>query len=170
MKTAYLALGTNIEPREEHLTSALEMLQEDNKIFISQQSSIYETAPVGYTDQADFLNMVIEVETSLLPIDLLDFCQNIELQLGRKKVIRFGPRTIDLDILVYNQENRKTDNLTIPHPRMHERAFVLIPLHEIAPNLLLYKSDKTVSDYLNELSESDIKDVTRWTYKDSAEE
>lgn len=170
MKTAYLALGTNIEPREEHLTSALEILQEDNRIFISQHSSIYETAPVGYTDQADFLNMVIEVETSLSPIDLLDFCQNIERQLGRKKVIRFGPRTIDLDILVYNQENRKTDVLTIPHPRMHERAFVLIPLHEIAPDLLLYKGAKAVSDYIKELSESDIKDVTRWTYKDSAEE
>lgn len=170
MKTAYLALGTNIEPREEHLTSALEMLKEDNRIFIRQHSSIYETAPVGYTDQADFLNMVIEVETSLSSIDLLDFCQNIERQLGRKKVIRFGPRTIDLDILVYNQENRKTDVLTIPHPRMHERAFVLIPLHEIAPDLLLYKGAKTVSDYIKELSESDIKDVTRWTYKDSAEE
>ncbi|MGP4109155.1 2-amino-4-hydroxy-6-hydroxymethyldihydropteridine diphosphokinase [Virgibacillus sp. L01] len=168
MKTAYLALGTNIEPREEHLKSALEMLKEDNRVIIRQHSSIYETAPVGYTDQADFLNMVIEVETSLSPIDLLNVCQNIEQQLGRKKVIRFGPRTIDLDILVYNQENRKTDVLTIPHPRMHERAFVLIPLHEIAPDLLL--SDKTVSDYLKEQSESDIKDVTRWTYKDSAEE
>ncbi|MBP1950484.1 2-amino-4-hydroxy-6-hydroxymethyldihydropteridine diphosphokinase [Virgibacillus litoralis] len=170
MKTAYLALGTNIEPREEYLTSALEILRKDNNIHISQQSSIYETAPVGYADQADFLNMVIELETYLSALNLLELCQTIERQLGRKKLIRFGPRTIDLDILVYNQENRKTDVLTIPHPRMHERAFVLIPLHEIAPELLLYKGGKTVSDYIKALSESDIKDVTRWTHKGSAEE
>ena len=137
MNIAYLALGTNIEPREEYLDEAIRMLEENTSITIKKKSSIYETAPVGYTDQADFLNMVIEVETSLSSIELLEFCQEVELDLGRKREIRFGPRTIDLDILIYNQENSTIERLIIPHPRMHERAFVLVPLEEIAPNLVI---------------------------------
>src|SRR5699024_3773735 len=133
MKSIYLALGSNIEPREKYLTSALEALNDHQQITIIKKSSVYKTAPVGYTDQADFLNMVIELATSLLPLELLDVCQAIEKQLDRRREIRFGPRTIDLDILIYNQENRETERLTLPHPRMHERAFVLIPLDEIAP-------------------------------------
>src|SRR5699024_9592520 len=111
-----------------------------------QESSIYETAPVGFIDQADFLNMVIEVETRLSPIELLDVCQEIELRLGRERVIRFGPRTIDLDILLYNQENLETERLSIPHVRMHERAFVLVPLAEIAHSYKIVKWDKQVGD------------------------
>src|SRR5699024_4742896 len=102
---------------------------------IVKESSIYETPPVGYTNQGHFLNMFIAVKTSLSAIKLLDVCQCIEQQLGRKREIRFGPRTIDLDILIYNEENIKTDRLIVPHPRMHERAFVLIPLVEIAQHL-----------------------------------
>ncbi|MFC4558579.1 2-amino-4-hydroxy-6-hydroxymethyldihydropteridine diphosphokinase [Virgibacillus kekensis] len=170
MKQVYLALGTNIEPRKEHLVKALQLLSRHDKILLVEKSSIYETAPVGYTNQAEFLNMVAEIQTSLSPLELLDYCQSIEQKLGRKREIRFGPRTIDLDILVYNQENRKTDRLILPHPRMHERAFVLVPLHEISPELRFGEKGKTVADYIEDLSESDIKDVSKWTDIDLAEE
>ncbi|SFD73674.1 2-amino-4-hydroxy-6-hydroxymethyldihydropteridinediphosphokinase [Lentibacillus persicus] len=166
----YLALGSNIEPREDYLATALNALEDHPRISVLKKSSIYETAPVGYTNQADFLNMVIKVDTSLSPLELLDACQTIEKQLGRERDIRFGPRTVDLDILIYNQENRETEQLTIPHPRMLERAFVLIPLREIAPELSLPSAHKTVSDYIEELQESDIKDVTIWIKRGSGEE
>ncbi|MGX4667721.1 2-amino-4-hydroxy-6-hydroxymethyldihydropteridine diphosphokinase [Cerasibacillus sp. JNUCC 74] len=172
MNKVYIALGTNIEPRFNHLQEALRRLQEHKKISILKQSSIYETAPVGYTNQADFLNMVIQAETDCTPIELLDYCQQIEKELGRKRTIRFGPRTIDLDILLYNQENIKMERLTIPHPRMHERAFVLVPLNEIAPNtvLPLTMENKRVVDAIKELSGNDLKDVEIWTKKESVEE
>lgn len=163
MNKAYVALGTNIEPRNVHLTSALGLLVSNGPVSVVKRSSIYETAPVGYTDQADFLNMVIEVETSLSSIELLNYCQSIELQLGRKRDIRFGPRTIDLDILLYNQENSTMERLIIPHPRMHERAFVLIPLYEIAPDALIPGFNKRVADFIEELPETEIKDVAKWT-------
>jgi 2-amino-4-hydroxy-6-hydroxymethyldihydropteridine diphosphokinase len=172
MNKVYIALGTNIEPRFNHLQEALRRIQEHKKISILKQSSIYETAPVGYTNQADFLNMVIQAETDCTPIELLDYCQQIEKELGRKRTIRFGPRTIDLDILLYNQENIKMERLTIPHPRMHERAFVLVPLNEIAPNtvLPLTMENKRVVDAIKELSGNDLKDVEIWTKKESVEE
>src|SRR5690625_4730593 len=131
MNTVYIALGTNIEPRITYLQEAIEQLKDWKEITIANQSAIYETEPVGYTDQADFLNMVIEANTSLTPVQLLDACQSIETELGRKRTIRFGPRTIDLDILIYNHAKLTTERLTIPHPRMDERAFVLVPLAEI---------------------------------------
>lgn len=161
MKQAFIALGTNIEPRKQHLNDALDLLAKNKKLVIKKQSSIYETAPVGYTDQADFLNMVFEVETSLTAIELLDFCQEIEHSLGRKRTIRFGPRTIDLDILVYNQENRKTERLTIPHPRMYERAFVLVPLEEIAPQLFVPSLERRVVELVADLSKDAVKDVRK---------
>ncbi|TMN22349.1 2-amino-4-hydroxy-6-hydroxymethyldihydropteridine diphosphokinase [Lentibacillus cibarius] len=170
MNRVYLASGSNIEPRENYLKSALNLLENDSRLTVTKTSSIYQTAPVGYTEQDDFLNMVMEIETSLTPIALLDLCQHIEKQLNRKRGIRFGPRTLDLDILVYNQENRQTERLTLPHPRMHERAFVLIPLSEIASDLTLPPKGKRISEYIEALPESDIKGVTRWTEKGSAEE
>ncbi|WP_188456121.1 2-amino-4-hydroxy-6-hydroxymethyldihydropteridine diphosphokinase [Virgibacillus oceani] len=163
MKHVYVALGSNIEPRFEHLNRAIDMLKEHAKITVVKNSSIYETAPVGYIEQADFLNMVVQLETSLSPIELLDFCQSIEHELGRKREIRFGPRTIDLDIIIYNQKNSKTERLTIPHPRMHERAFVLIPLAEIEPHLYIANWNKSVTDLMKELSTEDMKDVTKWS-------
>jgi len=165
MNQAFIALGTNIEPRKEHLDEALALLVQDEGVKVGGKSSIYETAPVGYTEQADFLNMVIQIETTHLPIHLLNVCQKIEQQLGRKRGVRFGPRTIDLDILVYNQEDRKTDRLTIPHPRMHERAFVLIPLAEIAPSLMIPTINQRVSDVTRDLSSEAKRDVVKWTWQ-----
>ncbi|WP_099158873.1 2-amino-4-hydroxy-6-hydroxymethyldihydropteridine diphosphokinase [Virgibacillus ndiopensis] len=170
MKNVYVALGSNIEPREEHLSRAIDMLQEHAEIAVVKKSSIYETAPVGYTDQADFLNMVVQLDTSSSAIELLTICQTIERNLGRKREIRFGPRTIDLDILIYNQENSKTERLTVPHPRMHERAFVLIPLAEIEPNICVPNWSKSVTDLISELSPEDMKDVTKWTQNESGNE
>ncbi|MFC2948853.1 2-amino-4-hydroxy-6-hydroxymethyldihydropteridine diphosphokinase [Virgibacillus sediminis] len=169
MNTAFIALGTNIEPREEHLTSALSLLDGNPYVSIRKRSSIYQTAPVGYTDQDDFLNMVVEIITTKSSLELLEICQSVEKELGRKRDIRWGPRTIDLDILLYNQENSKMERLIIPHPRMHERAFVLIPLHEIAPNLVIPGMDGHVGDFIDRLPESDIRDVKKWTEGDSAE-
>lgn len=107
-----------------------------DEIKVVSTSSIYETDPVGYEDQDKFLNMVIKVNTSLGPFELLDTCLDIEQKLGRKREIKWGPRTIDLDILLYNNENIETENLTVPHPRMKERAFVMIPLMEIRNSTL----------------------------------
>ncbi|WP_163972111.1 2-amino-4-hydroxy-6-hydroxymethyldihydropteridine diphosphokinase [Oceanobacillus halotolerans] len=170
MVKAYIALGTNIEPRENHLKHAIRLLQDNEQINVMEKSSIYETAPVGYTNQAHFLNMVIEVETTLIAIELLNYCQFIEQELGRKREIRFGPRTIDLDILLYNQENSKADRLILPHPRMHERAFVLIPLEEIAPKLTIPSMVKTVEELLAAIPETEKKDVVKWTPRESANE
>jgi 2-amino-4-hydroxy-6-hydroxymethyldihydropteridine diphosphokinase len=170
MTKCFIALGTNIEPRHTHLQEAQDLLAAGERITIVKKSAIYETAPVGYLDQADFLNMVIEIETDLPAIRLLDVCQEIEQDLGRKRTVRFGPRTIDLDILLYNQENRQTERLTIPHPRMQARAFVLVPLAEIAPDINIPVWNQTAQVLLNNIPESEMKDVKQWTPKESAEE
>lgn len=135
MNTAYLSIGSNIGDRLEFLKGAIKALQAHNEIQVSRISSIYETTPVGFTEQGDFLNIVVYIETSLTAEMLLTVCQSIENDLGRVREKRWGPRTVDLDILLYNNDNIESENLTIPHPRMLERAFVLVPLVEIAPLL-----------------------------------
>lgn len=167
MNKAYIALGTNIEPRYNHLMKAIDALRQHEAIHLLNQSSIYETAPVGYLDQANFLNMVIEVETAYLPIELLDVCQEVEHQLGRKREVRFGPRTIDLDILTFNDDHITTNRLLVPHPRMHERAFVLVPLAEIAPELIIPTLNKSVTSLLNEQPETDMKGIKKWRKSES---
>ncbi|MFC3040957.1 2-amino-4-hydroxy-6-hydroxymethyldihydropteridine diphosphokinase [Virgibacillus xinjiangensis] len=169
MNKAFIALGTNIEPRDEHLYRALTLLDKSTMVSVEIKSSVYETLPVGYTDQSDFLNMVVEVSTPSSPVELLEICQSIEQELGRKRNIRWGPRTIDLDILLYNQENSKMERLVIPHPRMHERAFVLVPLNEIAPDLVIPGFDERVEDLIDRLPETDIRDVKKWIKGESAE-
>ena len=137
MNKVYLSLGSNIGDRLEYIHEAVQMLHNQEEIKVVNISSVYETDPVGYEEQALFLNIVIQVETSLNPLSLLEQCQKIESELGRKRIIRWGPRTIDLDILLYNQENIVSEKLIIPHPRIEERAFVLVPLIEIAPDIRL---------------------------------
>lgn len=133
MNEAYISIGSNIGERHLYLEEAIAALNNHKGTTVEKVSSIYETAPVGYIDQACFLNVVISIRTSFAATDLLAVCQEIERELGRERTIRWGPRTVDLDILLYNEEIIETVNLTIPHPRMAERAFVLIPLLEIAP-------------------------------------
>lgn len=165
MNVSFISLGSNIEPRQSYLEQAIELLGAYEAITIRQQSSIYETAPVDYTDQASFLNMVIEIETTLSNIELLKACQAIEQQLGRDREaqsIDKGPRTMDLDILLFNNENRDLDILRIPHPRMHERAFVLIPLAEIAPEAILPTSGRRIEELVERLPKKDLKGVVKW--------
>lgn len=132
----YIALGSNIGDRQAHLHRAIGLLQEEDRIQVIQQSSIYETEPIGYTDQQSFLNMVIRIQTACSPSELLEITQAIEQRCGRTREIKWGPRTIDLDILLYDQENMEMENLIIPHPRMWERAFVIVPLMELEPELV----------------------------------
>ncbi|MEC0302353.1 2-amino-4-hydroxy-6-hydroxymethyldihydropteridine diphosphokinase [Terribacillus saccharophilus] len=160
MKQAWIALGSNIAPRETYLQQAIQMLSEHEEIKLNQVSTVYETEPVGYENQDQFLNLVVEVETSLDPMELLRICQKIEQDLGRKRIIRWGPRTVDLDILLYSTENMNVEELILPHPRMHERAFVLVPLAEIAPKLLL--KDKRVQEWLDTLPAQDVQGVRSW--------
>jgi 2-amino-4-hydroxy-6-hydroxymethyldihydropteridine diphosphokinase/dihydroneopterin aldolase/2-amino-4-hydroxy-6-hydroxymethyldihydropteridine diphosphokinase len=131
--TAYIGIGTNIGNREANLDVAIKMLNIENEIEVAAVSSYINTAPVGYTQQPDFLNAAVEIKTTLSAHKLLEVCQQIELALKRERIIRWGPRTIDLDILLFDDLILNEENLTIPHPRMHEREFVLKPLNEIAP-------------------------------------
>ncbi|CQR47446.1 2-amino-4-hydroxy-6-hydroxymethyldihydropteridinepyrophosphokinase [Paraliobacillus sp. PM-2] len=170
MNSCYIALGSNIPPRDYYLNQAIEALRQEEAICIRSVSSIYETIPVGYTDQSNFLNMVIEIETKFSPTDLLKACQKIEQKLGRKRIKRWGPRTIDLDILLYNQENMKTEYLVIPHPRMHERAFVLVPLYEIAPSAYIPSLQKKVSNALSNIPMGEKKGVVKWKFPINGDE
>lgn len=130
----FISLGSNLGNREANLRDALFEL--GAKCSISNVSSIYETEPVGFSDQPMFLNIVAEVITRLKPMELLSFAQSIEKKLGREKGVRWGPRVIDIDIILYGNKVVKENDLIIPHERMHERRFVLVPLVEIAPNAL----------------------------------
>ncbi|EIJ80058.1 2-amino-4-hydroxy-6-hydroxymethyldihydropteridine pyrophosphokinase [Bacillus methanolicus PB1] len=134
--SAFIALGSNIGDRYAYLKKAVLELDSFEEIKVVRTSSIYETDPVGYEDQNKFLNMVIKVNTSLGPFELLDICLDVEQKFGRKREKKWGPRTIDLDILLYNNENIETEKLKVPHPRMKERAFVMIPFMEIRNSML----------------------------------
>ncbi|GHO50038.1 2-amino-4-hydroxy-6-hydroxymethyldihydropteridine diphosphokinase [Ktedonospora formicarum] len=146
----FLALGTNLGERKQNLEAALHQLSKN--IEIKQVSSIYETEPVGYADQPNFFNLVCSGQT-MLPVDKLhQETQKIEQQLGRQPSFRNGPRLIDIDILFYDQAYIERATLIIPHPRLHERAFVLAPLAEIAPDYLhptLGKSARELLDTVN---------------------
>jgi len=134
MTTAYIALGTNVGARERNLREALRLLAEAG-IRILKISSIYETEPVDYLAQAWFLNAAFEAQTDSPALDLLHKLRAIESAMGSKKPLAKGPRLIDLDILLYGNDAIATPELQVPHPRMLERRFVLVPLAEIAPNL-----------------------------------
>ena len=150
MNKAYLGLGTNMGDRLEYLNSACTILSQYENINITNKSKIYETKAWGYTDQADFLNMCLEINTSLDEFQLLEVCGQVEQKLNRKRIIRWGPRTIDVDILFFNDIILNNEKLSIPHPRISERAFVLIPLMDLNTNLVI--KNKTIDVYLNSLS------------------
>ena len=135
MVTAYLGLGSNLGEREEFLRRAIERLTRLAALRLTGISSVYETEPVGRLDQPAFLNLVIRVQTELDPHDLLTLCQDVEAILGRVRRERWGPRVIDIDILLYGQESVAEPDLVIPHPEMGMRAFVLVPLVELEPEV-----------------------------------
>ncbi|WP_138496129.1 2-amino-4-hydroxy-6-hydroxymethyldihydropteridine diphosphokinase [Paenibacillus pinistramenti] len=130
---AYIALGANLGDREATLMEAIRTLDGHPRIAVTRCSNMYETEPVGYVEQPNFVNMAVSVTTSLSPEELLDFMLQTEQLLGRERSIRWGPRTVDLDLLWMGGLSLDTPKLTLPHPRMMERAFVLVPLADIVP-------------------------------------
>lgn len=147
MVRVFIALGSNIEPREWYLQQAVKQMQE--KICIGKISSLYQTRPVGYQKQGPFLNAVLAGRTSLGPMALLHFLQGIEERLKRERNVRWGPRTIDLDILLYGAGECQREELIIPHPRIGERPFVLLPFLEICQEPIL--SGQTAQALLSNL-------------------
>jgi len=147
---AYLSLGSNVGDREEYIEQAVFLLGKTSGIAVFKRSSNYEMAAEGGPKQPPFMNAVVAVRTKLSPIKLLQSIQEIEISLGRERDIEWGPRTMDIDILLYNNSIISEDNLQIPHPLMHERLFVLKPLKEIAPNIMHPVLEKTVETLYDE--------------------
>ncbi len=159
MVTAYLSLGSNLGDRKGNLARALNLLSQ--QVVVDKVSSIYETEPVGYRDQPLFLNIVCRISTRLSPARLLQLAKQIEAKLGRTNSFRNAPRTIDIDILFYGNKVLNSEGLTIPHTRLTERAFVLVPLAEIAPDLIHPVSGRRVKELLDDLGKA--AGVNKWT-------
>jgi 2-amino-4-hydroxy-6-hydroxymethyldihydropteridine diphosphokinase len=151
----YLSLGSNLGDRLANLRNAITNLSP--RVSPIMQSPVYETRPWGYSDQPDFLNQVIKANTSLDPLELLEFFKDTEVMMGRKETFRFGPRLIDLDILFYDDLILETPTLTLPHPRISERAFILIPLADIAPELYHPVLNKTIQQLITGMDTSSVE-------------
>lgn len=157
MNKAYLGLGTNMGDKQAYLKEACKIISDNPNINIVKISKVYKTKAWGYTNQDDFLNICIEVDTNLSPEELLEVCHEVENKLNRVRVIRWGPRTIDVDILFFNNIISTDENLILPHPRIKERAFVLIPLMDLNKELSI--DNKTISYYLSNLEKEELKQV-----------
>ncbi len=151
----YIALGSNLGNRQKHLTAAIAGLRKVVDVHVL--SSIYETEPVGYLEQPHFLNMVCGGKTQLSAQELLKYAKALEKANGRQETFRNGPRAIDIDILLYDQAKIVQKDLVIPHPGMSTRAFVLIPLAEIAPDLIEPTSGKTICELLTGISQQGVQ-------------
>ncbi len=152
--TAYIGIGSNQRDAFANCTVAIDRICASGKTRLLKQSSYYRTEPWGYRDQDDFINLVIKIQTSYTAPELLVFLQSVERELGRVRTKPWGPRTIDLDILFYNNDIFTSPRLTIPHPHIGNRGFVLIPLEEIDPQLLHPVYRKTVTQLLDSLDDS----------------
>lgn len=135
MGQAWLSLGANLNHPTKQLQEAVQRLRSDRRITVTATSTIIITPPWGHTDQPEFHNMAVAVETTLTPQQLLEACMEIEGQMGRKRSFRWGPRLIDIDIIAYDRLEMHSDHLTLPHEHAHERDFVLMPMREIAPEV-----------------------------------
>lgn len=155
MYTVYLGLGSNLGDREEHLRKAVEGLGE--AVTITAVSPIYETAAWGVEEQPDFLNMCVCGKTELAPYPLLNFVKELEVRIGRKPTMRWGPRVIDIDILIYEELVVRSRDLDVPHSGIAERASVLVPLNDIAPDLTHPLSGKTIAELLQQVDTSDVR-------------
>ena len=159
MHNVFIALGSNIGNREEHLFRAITAISQKMEGILP--SSIYETEPWGYLDQGKFYNMVLTGKTALSPRDLLLFLKDIEKEVGRTPNFTNGPRVIDLDILFYDNERVNEEMLKIPHPRLHERSFVLVPLCEIAPDFIHPNFGEPLKTILSKIDQSGVTLVKR---------
>lgn len=148
---AYIGMGTNLGDRRGALEMALREMHQPPIVYVERVSLVYETAPVGVTEQPDFLNAVARVRTTLSARALLDVLLNLENKMGRVRTLRWGPRVIDLDLLIYGDAQTSEPGLEVPHPRLRERAFVMAPLAEIAPALCLPPDGETTEKILGEL-------------------
>ena len=153
MHVTYIGFGSNIGDRLVHIQNAIHALSKTEGIILQKISSVYKTDPVGYEAQAQFLNGVAAIQTHLPPLSLLHILKDIETAIGRQHRIRWGPREIDLDILVYGDLCLQTEKLVIPHPEMHLRHFVLVPLAEIAPDLVHPVFQETIHALLENLED-----------------
>lgn len=136
-ETAFLGLGSNLGDRLATLQRAVDLLGAEPGVTLTGCSRVWETAPVGGPPQPDFLNVVVRVETDLAPRELLEACLRVEASLGRVRAVRWGPRSVDVDVLLIDARTIDDPDLTVPHPRMHERGFVLMPLLELDPDPVL---------------------------------
>lgn len=148
MSVVYLGLGSNIGNRKDNCLMAISLLEE-NGLKITKRSAMHETEPWGVRDQPGFINMVVETKTDIVPRELLALIKKIEYDMGRRPAKKWGPRVIDIDILLYDDLIMREDDLSIPHPLMHERAFVLKPLSEVAPERMHPVLRKTVRQLLD---------------------
>ena len=158
MHLVYIGFGSNIGDRLAHIQNAIHALAETEGITLQKISSVYQTDPVGYETQAQFLNGVAAIETHLPPLSLLRTLKDIEASVGRQHRIRWGPREIDLDILIYGDMCLQTEQLVIPHPEMHRRRFVLVPLVEVAPALVHPVLKETVQALLERLDDKSVSE------------
>lgn len=158
MKIVYLGLGSNMGDTAVQLQSALDALNGPD-LALKRASSLYETEPIGFGEQPWFLNLVAEFETDLFPKQLLQRMQKIEIGMGRKRTVANGPRTIDIDILLYGNIVMKTEALEIPHPRYRERRFTLAPLAELNPGLRDPVTGQTMAEMLAGLSGQSVRKI-----------
>ena len=156
MATSFLSLGSNLGDRLDHLSKAVTALAKQPKIKVIKVSSVYQTKPVGGPEQDDYLNAVVKIQTELSAHELLAVTQSIENNEGRVREVRWGPRTLDIDVLTYDDLISTDEKLTLPHPRISERAFVLVPFFEIDPQATISGLGK-VADLYQQIAKFDVQ-------------
>lgn len=157
--TAYISIGSNLGDKEKNIKDAVDIIDSSPYNNVTKVSKLYETKPVGYLDQDNFLNGALEVKTLMEPEDLMDFLLEVEKKLKRERIIKWGPRTIDLDVILYDNLVTSEEKIILPHPRMHERLFVLKPLSDIAPYVIHPVLNDRIINLTHELEKTDRKSV-----------